>query len=105
VRSNAAQQTREQPLLIGVPKREHRTIRYTLPRGLELATTPNPATIESAFGRFELEVEVAGQSVSVATKLELRTPRIEPEQYAEFRKFLGEIDLALAQAFEARPIR
>lgn len=103
VRALAAQPTREHPLELGVPSREQRHIRYTLPRGYEFATLPTNVRIDSPFGHFELQVVRSGASASVETVYELRVPRVEPADYSEFREFLGEIDRALAQAFEAKP--
>jgi tetratricopeptide (TPR) repeat protein len=105
VRSFAAQQTREHPLELGVPNREQRTIRYQLPRGYEFSTVPTGTKLETSFGRFELSVSTAGSDATVETTFELRQPRIEPGDYAKFREFLGEVDRALAQAFEATPSR
>ncbi|MFV8756826.1 DUF3857 domain-containing protein [Nannocystaceae bacterium ST9] len=105
VRSFAAQQTREHPLELGVPNREQREIRYQLPRGFEFSTVPSAVKLDTAFGRFELAVTSAGSTATLATTFELRTPRVEPADYAKFREFLGEVDRALAQAFEATPSR
>jgi tetratricopeptide (TPR) repeat protein len=105
VRSFAAQQTREHPLELGVPNREQRTLRYELPRGYTFSTVPTGIKLETAFGRFELAVSTAGSSATVETTFELQQPRIEPGDYAKFREFLGEVDRALAQAFEATPSR
>ena len=103
VRSLAAQQTREHPLEIGVPNREERKLRYQLPRGFDFTTLPTDVKLETKFGRFNLAVSVSGRSATVETTFEMRLSRIEPADYAKFREFLGEVDRALAQAFEASP--
>ncbi|PRP93837.1 hypothetical protein ENSA5_42400 [Enhygromyxa salina] len=105
LRSVAPQARREQPLVLGVPNSEVRTIHYTLPRGLELSHTPKPSRVESPFGRFELEVEAEARSATITTSLEFSRPRVEPAEYEAFRDFLREVDAALAQAFEASASR
>lgn len=105
VRGFAAQQTREHPLELGVPSREQRRIRYQLPRNYEFGTVPANAKLDAGFGSFELSVSTAGNVATVETRFELRASRIEPADYVKFREFLGEIDRALAQAFEATPAR
>jgi tetratricopeptide (TPR) repeat protein len=105
LRSVAPQARREHPLVLGVPNRETRVIHYTLPRGLELAHTPEARRIDSPFGRFELAVEPKPRGATITTTLEFSRSRVEPSEYESFREFLREVDTALAQAFEAAPSR
>ncbi|MCA9696917.1 MAG: DUF3858 domain-containing protein, partial [Myxococcales bacterium] len=100
LRSYAAQQKREYPLEIGVPNREERSIRYTLPAGMRFAQVPSGATVESPFGRLVLTIKQDGRTATVETLIEFTRDRIEPAEYGEFREFLTAIDAALAQTFE-----
>jgi tetratricopeptide (TPR) repeat protein len=105
LRAAAPQARREHPVVLGVPNRETRVIRYTLPRGLDLQHMPEARRIDSAFGRFELSVEATPRGATVTTTLEFSRSRVEPSEYEAFREFLREVDTALAQAFEAAPSR
>ncbi|MFO7562931.1 MAG: DUF3857 domain-containing protein [Enhygromyxa sp.] len=106
LRAVAPQAKREHPLVLGVPNREVRTIRYELPRGLRLSQLPNPARVDSPFGSFELKIDKQGERAAVvSTTIEFARARIEPGEYEAFREFLREVDAALAQAFEAVPER
>ena len=103
LRSIAPQPRREQPMVLGVPNREVRRIDVTLPRGYTLVHTPEAARVESAFGRFSLDVKTHAHGATVTTSLEFSRPRVEASEYPALREFLREVDAALAQAFEAAP--
>jgi|GEM_PF-142656 len=105
LRGYAAQKQRVHPLQLGVPSRESQHIQYTLPRGLRFSQIPVEAEVESAFGHFELRVEVAGQTATVDSNIEFRRARVEAAEYAAFREFLAEVDAAMAQSFEAGEVR
>lgn len=101
LRGYARQRQRDYPLALGVPTREVRSIRFTLPRRLEFAQVPRGGKLESAFGEFELRVEVRGQTATVDSRIEFTRAQIAPDEYEAFREFLAEVDALLAQTFEA----
>jgi hypothetical protein len=105
LRGVAPQARREHPLMLGVPNRETRIIRYSLPRGFDLRQLPEARRVDSPFGRFDLTIEPTPRGANVTTTLEFSRPRVEPSEYEAFREFLREVDTALAQAFEAAPSR
>jgi len=51
--------------------------------------------VESAFGRFHLDVSADGDVVRVRSFLDVSRSRIGPDEYPRFRAFLGEIDAVL----------
>ena len=51
--------------------------------------------VQSAFGRFHLDVSADGDVVRVRSFLDVARARIAPDEYPRFRAFLGEIDAAI----------
>jgi hypothetical protein len=74
-------------------------VTYHLPAGWRIlegsAGGDGGREVQSAFGRFHLEVSADGDVVRVKSFLDVARSRIAPDEYARFRAFLGEIDEAL----------
>ena len=65
-----------------------------LPGGLE---DGDARDLESAFGRFHLDVRREGGLVRVRSFLDIERARIAPDEYPRFRAFLSEIDAILQE--------
>lgn len=96
-RRYASRSTRTHDLVVGVPSQvqEARTLR--LPSGATATDLPPPVLLESPFGRFELRVEAAGNTLRVHRALTLSRDRVAPADYAAFRAFCQGVDDALAR--------
>jgi len=95
VRSLASRSRRSHVLLAG-PNREHdERWTITVPRGLRVVALPKTTRISESFGSYELDVSHEGNKVVVHTKLRLTKPRIEPSEYAAFRRFCQAVDASV----------
>ncbi len=101
-RRYASRSTRTHDLIVGIPSRvEHaRTVR--LPAGATVSDLPPAVALESPFGRFELRVEAAGQTLRVHRLLTLTRDRIPPAEYPAFRSFCQSVDEALVRRVTVR---
>ncbi len=99
VRTYARLSTRRQDLVLAYPWQHDEEVTYHLPAGWRILDGglggEGGREIESAFGRFHLEVSAAGDVVRVKSFLDVARSRIAPDEYPRFRAFLGEIDAAL----------
>ena len=78
---------RRLPLLLGLPSSESWTVRYRLPPGYAPLRLPDPVDLDAPFGRFRVSWRSDGEEVVVERERTLRTPRIQPAEYPEFREF------------------
>lgn len=89
---------RQWPLVLGYPWRHEEEVRYRLPEGARIVSTPASRTIASRFGQFTLSVDETRQgAVGVRSALVVEKSRIEPAEYPAFRAFLRETDALLAE--------
>ena len=99
VRTYARLSARRQDLVLAYPWQHDEEVTYHLPAGWRIldgsAGGEGGREVESAFGRFHLEVSADGDVVKVKSFLDVARSRIAPDEYARFRAFLGEIDAAL----------
>ncbi|HXU63793.1 MAG TPA: DUF3857 domain-containing protein [Polyangia bacterium] len=72
----------------------------TLPGGLDDGAARD---LESAFGRFHLDVRRDGPLLRVRSFLDVEKARIAPDQYPRFRAFLSEIDSILQERLLVGP--
>jgi transglutaminase-like putative cysteine protease len=101
VRTYARLSERRDDLVLAYPWQHDEELTYKLPAGWKLLagglTDGAARDVESAFGRFHLDVRVDGGLVRVRSFLDVERSRIAPDQYARFRAFLGEIDATLQE--------
>jgi transglutaminase-like putative cysteine protease len=99
VRTYARLSSRRQDLVLAYPWQHDEELTYRLPAGWRILDGglggEGGREVESAFGRFHLEVSADGDVVRVRSFLDVVRSRIAPDEYARFRAFLGEIDAAL----------
>jgi hypothetical protein len=97
VRELAGSPTRTYALDLGLPRvyREERTIR--LPKGFVVKKPPEGGEVKSRFGSLSVKTEQTGAGVISTTAFELAVQRVEPNDYAEFRKFVERADGLLRQ--------
>jgi transglutaminase-like putative cysteine protease len=107
VRTYTRLSTRQQDLVLGYPWQHDEELTYRLPAGWHLlsggAAGPSAREIQSAFGRFHLDVSADGDTVRVRSFLDVARARIAPDQYPRFRAFLGEIDAAIEERLLVGP--
>ncbi|MBK8100357.1 MAG: DUF3857 domain-containing protein [Planctomycetes bacterium] len=92
--------TRHQPLLLGIPERDVRIVRYRLPSGWRPRELPATATATTPFGSFTLTWRHDGDQVVIERTVDFVQPRIGAEAYPEFRAFVA----ALADADARRVV-
>ncbi len=68
-----------------------------LPPGKQVLAAPAPRSGSSAFGSYEVKVEVSPGQVQVTSKLQVTKGRVSVADYAAWRRFCVEADSALAQ--------
>ncbi len=99
---------RRHPLEL-VPRRVRRiTMRLRPGPTLRLSALPHrgrPVRLESPFGRFDMHARREGGEALLELRLVLSMPRIPPDRYSAFRKWLADIDRATRAPFvlERRP--
>jgi cellulose synthase operon protein C len=96
VRTYARLSERHHDLVLAYPWQHDEELVYRLPPGWTVAAGGLPAgaarDVESAFGRFHLDVRADGGVVHVRSFLDVEKARVAPDEYPRFRAFLGEID-------------
>ncbi|HEY4392455.1 MAG TPA: DUF3857 domain-containing protein [Polyangia bacterium] len=99
--------TRRMDLVLAYPWQHDEELTYRLPAGWHLLGGGLGADaareIESAFGRFHLDVSADGDVVRVRSFLDVARARIAPDEYPRFRAFLGEIDAVLSARLVVGP--
>jgi hypothetical protein len=106
-RTYARLSARRLDLVLAYPWQHDEELTYRLPAGWHLLSGGLGADaareIESAFGRFHLDVTTDGDVVRVRSFLDVARARIAPDEYPRFRAFLGEIDAALSARLVVGP--
>jgi hypothetical protein len=107
VRTYARLSERRQDLVLAYPWQHDEELTYKLPAGwtLQAGGLGDGAAreVQSAFGRFHLDVRVEGGVLRVRSLLDVERARIAPDEYPRFRAFLGEIDSALQERLLVGP--
>ncbi|MEC7584040.1 MAG: DUF3857 domain-containing protein [Planctomycetota bacterium] len=88
---------RTQPLLLSVPQRDRRTIRYRIPAGFRVESLPEDMTRSSPFGSFQMTWRSEGSEVTVERVMTLQSSRIAVADYEEFGEFLESLRAADAR--------
>ena len=88
LRELASGPSRSYPLELGTPRayREERTVKP--PPGYVIQGAPKGGEVTSRFGQLSVHNEQKGQTVVSKTSFTLSVHRIEPADYAEFRRFV-----------------
>jgi len=91
--------TRRWPLVLGFPWQHEEELEYRLPDGFRLLRAPTARKLQSAFGSFDLKVDVSsdGRVIKVRSLLSVERDRIAAAEYGEFRAFLREADILLSE--------
>jgi cellulose synthase operon protein C len=91
--------TRRWPLVLGFPWQHEEELEYRLPDGFRLLRAPTARRVQSAFGSFDLKVEVSsdGRIIRVRSLLSVERDRIAPTDYESFRAFLRDADILLSE--------
>jgi cellulose synthase operon protein C len=107
VRTYARLSARRLDLMLAYPWQHDEELTYHLPTGWRVVGGglggDAAREIESAFGRFHLDVSADGDVVRVRSFLDVARARIAPDEYARFRAFLGEIDALLSARLVVGP--
>jgi tetratricopeptide (TPR) repeat protein len=96
----AADNTRTHDLVLPVPSAVDEAVRYTLPEGASVKTVPEAVKLETPFGIYRRVYTRKGGTLEVRRVLQLRTTRVSKDKYAEFRRFVDQIE----RAERARPV-
>lgn len=100
----AAAAERTQDLVLGPPSVETFDLEIQRPPGYSWGAVPSSQALESAAGRFDLEISTTDTEARVRARIELRSSRITPDEYPAFRAFLSDIDRSLERSFELIPV-
>ncbi|HSS38074.1 MAG TPA: DUF3857 domain-containing protein [Polyangia bacterium] len=107
VRTYARLSERHHDLVLAYPWQHDEELVYRLPPGWTIAAGGMPdgaaRDVESAFGRFHLDVHADGAVVHVRSFLDVEKARVAPDEYSRFRAFLGEIDSLLQERLLIAP--
>ncbi len=107
VRTYARLSERHHDLVLAYPWQHDEELVYRLPAGWTLAAGGMPdgaaRDVESAFGRFHLDVRADGAVVHVRSFLDVEKARVAPDEYPRFRAFLGEIDSLIQERLLIAP--
>jgi len=123
-RTYARLSERKSPLVLGYPWQHDEQIVYQFPPRFEVTHLPASRRIDSPFGHFELQVrqqdaakpalrpgakassggQAAGATTVVVTgDLDIERDRVSAAEYPAFRRFLAEVDAAMAERITAAP--
>jgi hypothetical protein len=103
LRNYARLSTRKHDLILGYPWHQEDRVILELPKGWKVKELPPARTLESPMGRFTLQVEPKGSTVTVVSTLEVKLHRITPADYAAFREFCRSIDELVGQELTVGP--
>jgi tetratricopeptide (TPR) repeat protein/transglutaminase-like putative cysteine protease len=79
------------------------TYRVKLPPGAKLVSAPEDRSGSSAFGTYSVKVEQQKGEVVVRSKLQVKVSRVEPADYAAWKKFCEEADSAFSPRLTVKP--
>ena len=98
VRNYARLSVRRSDLLLAYPWQHDERVTYQLPAAFRVERLPGSRALVTRFGRFDLTVERAGTStVVVSSRLDVARARIAPDEYADFRRFLSDVDAIMRE--------
>jgi cellulose synthase operon protein C len=103
LRDYASVTSRKHPLDLGVPTtfREERVLRA--PSTTQVRHVPKGGEVKSRFGSLTLAFSQQGQEVTSKTSLIIEVDRVEPRDYAEYRRFIEQADELLRQRVAFAP--
>ena len=90
--------TRQMPVIMSHNRQLTNTFTLELPDRLRVERVPEPVSLESPFGAFELTWTLEGQTIRFKRRYEIRQPVVPAAEYGALQKFVGAIHAA-----EARP--
>jgi hypothetical protein len=115
-RTYARLSQRKSPLVLGYPWQHDEQIVYQFPPRFEVTHLPASRRIDSPFGHFDLQVRQHGATakdvekdatesttVVVTGDLDVERDRVSAAEYPAFRRFLAEVDSAMAERITAVP--
>ena len=107
-RTYARLSDRDSPLVLGYPWQHQEQIAYQLPPRFAVTHLPTSRRIDSPFGHFDLRVQeldgsAGSPTVVVTGALDVERDRISAAEYPAFRRFLAEVDSAMAERITAAP--
>jgi tetratricopeptide (TPR) repeat protein len=98
VRNYARLSARRSDLMLAYPWQHEERVSYQLPPGFRIERLPGARELSTRFGRFALRVEPSGPStLVVSSRLDVARARIAPEDYPDFRRFLGDVDAIMRE--------
>jgi tetratricopeptide (TPR) repeat protein len=97
VRTYARQSARRYDLVLDYPWTQEARLELDAPPGMTVGALPPARRIDGPFGQFELSVQRDGTRVLSRVRLRIAHNRVPAASYAEFRRFLLQVDEALGQ--------
>jgi tetratricopeptide (TPR) repeat protein len=77
--------------------------RIKLPPGAKVVSSPEDRAASSAFGSYSVKVEQQKNEIVVRSKLQVKVSRIEPADYAAWKRFCEQADSALSPRLLVKP--
>ncbi len=103
MQSLTSDRERQDALLLGPPSSSRERARYRLPDGYTPLDLPEPIDLDTRFGSFKLSWTYAEGLLTVERALSWKLPRIESQEYAEFREYASRVDAADQQLVVVSP--
>lgn len=97
VESYAPLSARKQDLVLAYPWVNFFTYRYSLPAGMPAQELPSDVDVKGPFGTVSLTYRKEGDRLVAEGQVKLDRSKVSAQEYPEFRRFMGEIDQALAR--------
>ena len=79
---------------------EHSVYEVELPPGMQVLAGPEDVSVTTAFGDFSIKSTQSGRVVRVESALSLKTTRVSPQEYTQWRKFCRAADAAMSVRLE-----
>jgi hypothetical protein len=79
------------------------SVTVELPPGAEIVSAPVPVRQDGPFGSFSVEVTRNKDRISVKSRIVVSVSRVEPKDYAAWKRFCEAADRAMAPRLVVRP--
>ncbi|MGE3165067.1 MAG: DUF3857 domain-containing protein [Planctomycetota bacterium] len=94
--------TRKFDLLLGNPLRSSLEVAIELPPDHEVSHLPESVKFASPFGNYSLDHRLDGRTIHVRRQLEVTAPRVPAEDYAQFKRFVADVEESRAERIVLR---
>jgi hypothetical protein len=94
-RQLATLNSRREQLVLQPQSNMSEEFRFELPAGAQLSELPEDAIVETPFGSAQVHFKAEDGSLVITSDVRISATKVEPQEYAEFRKFCESVDEVL----------